>query len=89
MTYKFSVFVKPSALATYRFTQAILKLAAHYFVMLTNSLGLEFRQSVVGTACLCSTMSQGSAGETQIAESSLNSWALESSEDVFIYMSDA
>lgn len=83
------MFVKPSALATYRFTQAILKLAAHYLVMLTNSLGLEFRQSVVGTACPCSTMSQASAGETQIAESSLNSWALESSEDVFIHMSDA
>ena len=34
-------------------------------------------------------MSQASAGATQIAESSLNSWALESSEDVIIHMSDA
>lgn len=46
----------------------------HYFVMLTHSVGREFRKGTEEMACLCSTMSGASDGKTCRAEDDSKGW---------------
>lgn len=55
--------------------------------MLMDSFSQKFEQGTAEIICLCSVMSGASGGETQRLEE-IQWWRPESSEDLFIHMSD-